>query len=115
MFGGFMSPWRDFSLLTSAATRSNPHKLIIHIHPRLVAVLKHKPHPAVLCVRKPERVCVLETIELLHNDLAGVCPSESRDVKIARITGHVHPPQDASRQTYHSQAYRGIRLARFWI
>src|SRR4051812_7726643 len=103
-----MSPWRGFSPLTSAATRSNPQNLIIPIHPRLVAVLKHKLHPAVLCVRKPERICVLETIELLHNNLAGICPPESRQVKIARITGHVHPPQDASRQAYHSEPNRGI-------
>src|ERR1043166_9569998 len=94
---------------------SEPRKRVVHIHPGVVAVLKHHPHPAVLGVREPERVCVLATIELLHDDLAGVCPRESRQVKVARISGHVHPLQETRRQAYHSEPNRGIRLARFRI
>src|SRR3954467_12420767 len=98
------------SLLTSAATGANPREPVVYntvyIHPGVVTVLKHTLHTAALWVRKPESVCVLATIELLQNDLAGVHPPEARQVKIARITGHVHPLQNTSRQAYHSESHR---------
>src|SRR5690242_12839774 len=63
-----------------------------NVHPRIIFFGEHRPHFSSAHITEHDNVRVLQTIQLLDNDLVRVrSPLHAWQIVVARIPGHIEP------------------------
>ncbi len=91
---------------------AEPDEIGHDLDPRFVPVREDGPDLARGRVADPDRVGVLQPVELLKDDLPRIPgPLEPRDVGVARVPGRFHPDRSAARDRDDADADIRVRLA----
>ena len=87
-----------------------------NVNPGIILFHQHWTYFAGANVAQHESVVVLQTIQLLNDDLVRIRgPFHARQVVVARVTGNIEPTSGAAGCGYHPDARGGICLARLRI